>query len=78
MEKERAIIPASEMKININDEVKVGDITMFSVGGKMIPVEVVRINHDGTLKLMSCDLEMIWKIVEKSHWLRQIEFLKQF
>ena len=71
------IRPAKEMKIDIKDEVKVGDTTMFNVDGRMLAVEVVRLNHDGSLKLMSCDLEKVWERVDRSHWLRQVEFMKQ-
>lgn len=65
------------MKININDEVKVGDVTMFRIHWKMQAVEVIAINYDGTLKLMTCNLEYVWDRVDKSHWLRQVEFMKQ-
>ncbi len=68
--------PAKEMKIDINDEVKVGDITMFNVGGKMIPVEIISINGCN-LKLMSCDMETVWNNISLSHWLKQVEFMKQ-
>jgi hypothetical protein len=70
------IRPAKEMKIDLKDEVKVGDTTMFNVGGKMVAVEIVQINGCN-LKLMSCDLEKVWDNVSLSHWLRQVEFMKQ-
>jgi len=70
------IRPAKEMKIDIKDEVKVGDTTMFNVDGKMVAVEIIDI--DGcNLKLMSCDLKNVWNNISLSHWLRQVEFMKQ-
>jgi hypothetical protein len=70
------IRPGKEMKIDIKDEVKVGDTTMFNVGGKMVAVEIIQINSCN-LKLMSCDLKSVWDNVSLSHWLRQVEFMKQ-
>jgi hypothetical protein len=70
------IRPAKEMKIDLKDEVKVGDTTMFNVGGKMVAVEIIQINGCN-LKLMSCDLKNVWDNVSLSHWLRQVEFMKQ-
>ena len=70
------IRPAKELNINLKDEVRVGDTTMFNVGGEMVSVEIIQINGCN-LKLMSCDLERVWDNVSLSHWLRQVEFMKQ-
>jgi len=71
------IRPAKERKVNINDKVKVGDGTMFKVGNRMVAVEIIQINGCN-LKVMSCDLERVWENVSLSHWLQQVEFMKQF
>lgn len=70
------MIPAKEMKINLNDEVKVGDITTFNVNGSMLSVEIIQINGS-VLKIMSCNLEYVWNNISKSTWLKQVEFMKQ-
>jgi len=69
---------AKEFNVNIHEEIKIGDTTCFNVDGRMLAVEVVRVNHDGSLKLMSCDLKLVWEHVSKTHWLKQLEFMKQF
>lgn len=71
------MIPANDININLNSEIKVGDTTLFKVDGKMVPVEVIRLNHDNTLKIMSCDMKYIWDNISHSKWLKQVEFLKQ-
>jgi len=71
------MISAKDIKINVNHPVKNGDTTMFNIGGVMKAVQIERINHDNTLKLMSCDLEYVWDNISISHWLKQVEFLKQ-
>lgn len=67
---------AKEMKINPTDEIRVGDSTEFAFNGRMLAVEVVRV-HEGWVDLRSLDLKHVFNNVSKTHWLRQIEFMKQ-
>ena len=71
------MIPAKDINIDINQPVNVGDVTMFNIGGKMRAVEITDI--DGCmLTVMTCDLELVWRNVSLTTWLKQVEFLKQF
>lgn len=71
------MIAAKDFKVSLDDPVNVGDVTIFNINGEMRPVEVTRCNHDGSLDLITCDLELVFKNQSKGDWLRQVQFLKQ-
>ena len=51
--------------------------TMFNVDGKMLAVEILEVSGS-VLKIVSCDLKYKWDNISITHWLRQVEFMKQF
>jgi len=53
---------------------KVGDTTMFLVDRELRAVEIVSI-VDCWLKVMTCDLELVWDNVSVSKWNKQVEFM---
>lgn len=53
---------------------KIGDTTMFVVDGELRAVEIIGI-VDCWLKVMSCDLELVWNNISISKWNKQVEFI---
>lgn len=71
------MIAAKDIVVNYSNIVSIGDVTMFNISGQMRHVEIIAI--DGCmLRIMTCDLELVFENISLSTWLKQVEFLKQF
>ena len=55
---------------------KVGDVNTFPVNGKWRAVEIISV-VDSLLKIMSCDLELVWDNISITTWNRQLAFMEQ-